>query len=245
MARTAAEDQEIYNRRPPSKRGIWKSGLPDWNFANEASPLYPESRSTAQGVSRAEFGVGASCSTERENSETVSKKAFNNAIVCPSSTAPEASSTQLSCSTVLNVSTTASGAGISGGTVAEISMTDSSKPSNEALAFSSPCNLTAAEMIPRDAEDSSAPTIPTPMEVLHDGLTSDHTVGLREEHPPQLDPITDSQPLPSIIEGQNTECDSFISDMEASTSAQSVPTLQEVSGQIENPSTSKHDSVSD
>ncbi|KAG0586963.1 hypothetical protein KC19_2G131200 [Ceratodon purpureus] len=242
MARKAAEEQEAYSRKPPSKRGIWKSGLPDWNFENEAFPTYPENRSISQGVSRVESGAETSFDAICENSE---EKTSNDTTVCPSSTGPDAPSAQFDYSTVHHVLTTESGAGISGVTEADVSMRDSGKPSNEALVPPSPCNLTAAEIIPRDAGDdcTSDPTIPAPMEVLHEGLTSDHTVGSREKHPPQTDCVSDSQPLASNTEGQNKERGSLTADMEASTSAQSARTLQEVSGHMEDPSTLKDESV--
>lgn len=246
MAGKAAEDQETYNRRPPSKRGIWNSALPDWDFGNEGSLFYPEDRSSCQGVSRTDLGAETSCAVP-QNFETMSKTTSNASIACPSSTGPEALSTELNCSTDYHFLTTASGAGISASSVAEISMRNSSKPSNDAVLPPSLCNLTVAEMIPRDAGDdcTSASMIPASIKVLDAGLISDRTFGLCEEHSPQHDPIADSQPLTSAIEVQNRERDNVSADLEASTSALIVPPLLEVSGQIENPSISKGESVSD
>ena len=243
MARKAAEDQETYNRKPPSKRGLWKSGPPEWNFENETSPFCSENRSTAQGVSKAESGAGTPCSLLGENSESILKKTSSDCIVCPSSTSPEAPFTQLDCSSVHHVSTTASGAGISNVAGVEISIIDSSKPSNGDFVSPSPCDLTPSEIIPSDAVDdcTSVPTV----EVVDESLTSIYTVGLQEEHPPQVDPVSDYQLIASTTEGQNRECDTSTAVLNASTSAHSVRPLQEVNGQIENASSLKDEFVSD
>lgn len=239
MAEKCAEYQENYNRRPPSKRGVWKSELLGWEFVHEASRLDSGNRILAPDVARADFGAEVSRGTVAADSVTDPSKTINGGLAAVSSAGTEAPLAQLNiCS---SVQMAVSGVEVSGATVTENSGIDLSEPSNEALVSGPPRDLTAQTIASDVRGDCSMAAVG----VLHEGQRYDNIVGLHGEPSPQPDPTSSSQPVALTEEGQERKNDSSAADLEACTSAHNVALLLDSQGEVGNTSASKAECVSD
>uniref|UniRef100_A0A7I4D8V0 POPLD domain-containing protein n=1 Tax=Physcomitrium patens TaxID=3218 RepID=A0A7I4D8V0_PHYPA len=238
MASKALEYQEIYSRRPPSKRGIWRSELPDWKFLNEAPQLCSENCSTVPNVLTAEFETGISCGAVAAVAETDPSKTSNNDLVLLSSSGPAAPVPQLNtCSTSHYVQAADPDAGIIGATAADDSRIDSTQPGIDAHVFLPSRGLTD-QILPGDAVGyCSSDTVGTvPMEVLDKESKPDNTVEFHEEGSSQVVPT----PMAIELEDRN---DSSGATLDAFISAEKPVLSLEAHGEIEESKNLKVDFV--
>lgn len=175
MVEKSAEYQETFNRRPPSKRGLWKSEVLGWEFVHEASGL----DSGNQDVSMADFGGEISCDTVAADSVS---KTINDGLTALSSAGPEARLAQP------NICSSAQHAVSGVATVTENSLTDVSKPSSDALVSLPPRDL-SAQTIASDVEGDYSVA---PVGILHEAQRYHNVVTEPSPHP---DPTPSSQPI--------------------------------------------------